>query len=118
MLTNTHEDVIKKIEQEYPETCKELKSYMDEMYLTFCKKQNDYGPGNISLGTTLQKPEDIKASLAAITFRMNDKIQRLINLIVKKNTYESQNEAVRDTFIDLSVYAAIADIVSKGKWSK
>ena len=48
---------------------------------------------------------------------MNDKVQRLLNLVVKHNR-EAQNESVEDAFGDLSVYGVIARIVANGKWAK
>ena len=31
-------------EEMYPQTCEEFKNILDEMYVTFCKKQRNYGP--------------------------------------------------------------------------
>ena len=53
----------------------------------------------------------------ALIVRMNDKINRLINLVIKKNE-KPQNESVMDSFMDLANYAVIAKIVSEGKWGK
>ena len=107
------------VEKTYPETCKAFKELQQQDYDLFCKKQFDYGPGNISLGSTLEKPEDVRASLCGITFRCNDKVQRLLNLVVKKGTIEdSVNEPVMDSFIDLTVFGTIARIVKMGKWCK
>ena len=47
----------------------------------------------------------------------DDKIQRLMNLVVKHNR-DAQNEPVMDAFKDLSVYGIIAQIVDNGKWGK
>ena len=33
-----------------------------EQYELFLHKQHDYGPGNISVGTMLQTPEEVKLS--------------------------------------------------------
>ena len=54
---------------------------MDCERVAFCRKQSNYGPNNISLGTTLEKMEDRKMSQMGIWFRMNDKIQRLKQLV-------------------------------------
>ena len=69
-------------EKEYPETCKEFKRIMTEQYVLFCKKQKNYGPGNISVGTDLKSDGDVKLSLTGLWFRINDKIQRLKQLII------------------------------------
>ncbi len=74
--------VVKQIEEEYPAMMAEYKKIMMEQYETFCLKQSNYGPGNISVGTSLATPEDIKLSLTGLWFRMNDKIQRLKQLVV------------------------------------
>lgn len=110
-------EIIQKIESEYPEMMQEYRRIMWNQYETFCKKQSNYGPGNISLGTDLSKHEDKKMSLIGLWFRMNDKIQRLKNLVVLgKNDVVGESEI--DTFQDLSVYGIIAQIVSNGKWAK
>ena len=104
-------------EKEYPETCKEFKRIMTEQYVLFCKKQKNYGPGNISVGTDLKSNEDVKLSLTGLWFRINDKIQRLKQLIIlghKDNVGESET----DTFQDLSVYGIIAQLVSSKVWGK
>ena len=41
-------------ERLYPNTTSEFKKILDEMYETFCKKQRNYGPGNISVGSSLE----------------------------------------------------------------
>lgn len=113
----TDPDTVRKIEQEYPEMMQEYRRIMWQQYETFCKKQSNYGPGNISLGTDLTKDEDKKMSLIGLWFRMNDKIQRLKNLIVL-GKQDTVGESELDTFQDLSVYAIIAQLVSNGKWAK
>ncbi len=114
----TQDEIIKLVEQQFPETCKEFRSIQEEHYLTFCKKQFDYGPGNISLGSALATPEEKKASISAIVVRLNDKIQRLINLVLRKGWAKSANESVSDSFLDAAVYGIIAEIVIRGKWAK
>ena len=109
--------VVKQIEQEYPQMTAEYKKIMFEQYETFCSKQSNYGPGNISVGTALATPEDIKLSLTGLWFRMNDKIQRLKQLVVL-GKQDNVGEAIDDTFQDLSVYGIICQLVSRGKWAK
>ena len=104
-------------EEMYPETCDEFKNILDEMYVTFCKKQRNYGPGNISVGTALQTKEDIKLSLTGLWFRQNDKINRLKQLVVLGQPDEV-GESIADTYEDLAVYSVIAQLVSRGKWAK
>ena len=109
--------VIKEIEDQYPEMTKEFKRLMREQYETFCKKQSNYGPDNIALGKDLIKEEDRNLSQMGIWFRMNDKIQRLKQLVLLGGK-DNVGEAVDDTYQDLSVYAIIAQIVKNGKWGK
>jgi len=104
-------------ERDYPEMAKAFNQITSEMYDLFCEKQHDYGPGNIAMGTTLKSKEDVHMSLMGLVVRMNDKINRLINLIIKKQI-EPKNESVIDTFMDLANYSVMAKIVSDGKWGK
>ncbi len=90
---------------------------MFTQYELFCLKQSNYGPNNISVGTKLETAEDKKLSLTGLWFRMNDKIQRLKQLVVLSKE-DSVGESIEDTFQDLSVYGIIAQIVSNGKWAK
>ena len=110
-------DAMNYIEKEYPETSKEFKEIQFEQWATFCKKQMDYGPSNIAMGTALKTKEDRRLSLIGLIVRINDKVQRLMNLVVKHNR-DAQNEPVMDAFKDLSVYGIIAQIVQNGKWGK
>lgn len=115
--TFKNSDVVRQIEVDYPQMTTEYKKIMMEQYETFCLKQSNYGPSNISVGTSLSTMEDVKLSLTGLWFRMNDKIQRLKQLIVfgKK---DNVGEAVEDTFQDLAVYGIICQLVSRGKWAK
>ena len=111
------ESAVEYCERVYPQTTEEFKNILDEMYVTFCKKQRNYGPGNISVGTSLETKEDIKLSLTGLWFRINDKVQRLKQLVVLGQPDEV-GESIQDTYEDLSVYGIIAQIVQRGKWAK
>ena len=87
---------IEYIEKTYPETVKEFQKLQFEQYALFCKKQMDYGPSNISVGTNLENDEEIHLSLTGLWFRMNDKIQRMKNLLM--NNQEANNEPLEDSF--------------------
>ena len=110
-------EVVAQIEQEYPEMTAEYKKIMIEGYETFCLKQSNYGPGNISVGTSLVTEDERKLSQTGLWFRMNDKIQRLKQLVVL-GKQDNVGEAIDDTYQDLSVYGIIAQLVSRGKWAK
>lgn len=109
--------VIKQVEEQYPEMTKEFKRIMREQYEIFCRKQSNYGPDNISLGKDLSKDVDKKLSLMGLFFRMNDKVQRIKQLVVL-GTDDNVGESVDDTYKDLSVYSIICQIVKNGKWGK
>jgi hypothetical protein len=109
--------IVEEIEKQYPEMTDEFKRIMFTQYELFCLKQSNYGPGNIAVGTSLETEDDMKLSLTGLWFRINDKIQRLKQLVVLGKE-DNVGEAVEDTFQDLSVYGIIAQIVSNGKWAK
>ena len=111
------EGIISKIEKEWPEMTKEFQAIQQEQYRLFCIKQNDYGTGNIAMGTMLDTPGNIRLSLTGLIVRMNDKINRLLNLVVK-NGKTPENEPISDSFKDLSVYGIMSQIVASGKWGK
>ena len=45
---NKEQTAVEYCEETYPQTTQEFRNILDEMYETFCKKQRNYGPGNIS----------------------------------------------------------------------
>ena len=112
------DDVISLMEKEWPEMTTEFKKLQREQYELFLHKQHDYGPGNISVGTQLQTPEEIKLSLTGLWFRMNDKIQRLKNLLMSGRDNAVQGEPMEDAYLDVSNYGIMATIVKNGKWGK
>jgi hypothetical protein len=116
-MSENQETAIEYCERLYPETTNEFKVILDEMYDTFCKKQRNYGPGNISVGTSLDTEDDIKLALTGLWFRKNDKIQRLKQLVVLGQPDEV-GENIQDTYEDLSVYGIISQIVQRKKWAK
>ena len=115
--TKKEQSAVAYCEETYPQTCEEFKKILDEMYITFCKKQRNYGPGNISVGTSLETKEDVKLSLTGLWFRINDKVQRLKQLVVLGHPDEV-SETIEDTYQDLAVYSVISQLVSRGKWAK
>jgi hypothetical protein len=70
------------------------------------KKHKDYGPTNISLSPG--------GPLNGLRVRMWDKTARINHLI--DNGATPENESLRDSFIDLLNYSAIALMVLDGKW--
>ena len=110
--------IIKQMEQEWPEMTEEFKKIQRQQYVLFLHKQHDYGPGNISVGTQLQTEDEIHLSLTGLWFRMNDKIQRLKNLLMNKRESAVKDEPMEDAYLDVSNYGIMATIVSRGKWGK
>ena len=117
-LTNDHGDIVTLMEQEWPEMTKEFKRLQREQYELFLHKQHDYGPGNISVGTQLQTPDEIHLSLTGLWFRMNDKIQRLKTLLMGNRGNAVEGEPMEDAYLDVSNYGIMATIVKNGKWGK
>lgn len=76
------------------------------------KKQQDYGPRNIS-----------EFALIGVLVRMNDKFARIRNaMIVSTNGITLNdamvNESLDDTFKDISNYCTIALMLRRGLWPK
>ena len=112
------ESIIEQMEREWPEMTQEFKKIQREQYELFLHKQHDYGPGNISVGTQLQTEDEIHLSLTGLWFRMNDKIQRLKNLLMSGRDNAVEGETVEDAYLDVSNYGIMATVVSRGKWGK
>ena len=107
---------IQELEQRYPEIAQEYKRIAAEQFNLFAAKMLDYGKGNISVGTNLETPEEVKLSLTGLWFRMNDKMNRLKNLVLLNQKPNVTSEYTTDTFQDMSIYGIIAQIVQNGKW--
>jgi len=109
--------LIQKIENQYPEMTGEFKRIIFTQYELFAKKMESYGADNISLGTKLDREEDIDMSLKGLWFRMNDKMQRFKNMLFN-NAQDKVGEPLEDTWQDLSIYSIITQLVKNGKWGK
>jgi hypothetical protein len=68
-------------EQTYPTLAEEFKKIQKEQYELFASKMLDYGIDNIALGTILENPDDIQLSLTGVWLRVNDKVNRIKNII-------------------------------------
>jgi hypothetical protein len=111
-------DTVRQMEKEYPIIANEFKEVMAAQYELFAAKMLSYGMGNISMGSNLETKDEVKFSLTSIWIRMNDKMNRLKNLVLLGNKNPLDNEPTMDSWIDLTNYGVIAQIVSKGKWKK
>jgi len=110
--------IVEQMEKEWPKMTTEFKRLQKEQYELFCRKQHDYGPGNISVGTQLITPEEVHLSLTGLWFRMNDKIQRLKTLLMGGREHAVEGEPLEDAYLDVSNYGIMATIVKNGKWGK
>ena len=81
-------------------------SIYSELQQVLVKKQQDYGPHNISAAPG--------GAVNGLLVRMNDKMERLKNLYYSDR--EVQNESLEDSFLDLANYAVICLMVQRGKW--
>jgi len=105
-------------EHEYPQTTQMFKDIMNAQYELWCKKMLSYGASNISLGSDLQKNEDVRISLTGIWFRMADKVARIKQLVLLNKENTLKDETINDTYVDLSIYSIIAQIVKRKVWGK
>jgi hypothetical protein len=85
---------------------KELSAVFEEKKELFERKQRSYGPTNIS-----------KWGELGVLVRSSDKVERLANMIFYQNPNPLNDESEEDTWSDICVYAAIALIIRRGKWS-
>ena len=108
-------EAVKWCEDNYKALTDEYKKIMMEQYVLFCKKHRNYGTGNINVGTNLDTNNDVKLALTGLWFRLNDKIQRLKQLVVIGEP-DTVGESMKDTYQDLSIYGIIAQLVSQKKF--
>ena len=109
-------DVVRLMEERYPEMMGTFRKIQREQYELFSQKQMAYGKSNIMLGGDIGVEDDRIAAVRGITIRLNDKMQRLLNLVLKGVVNPLKNESVSDTFMDMSVYGIISLIVQRGEW--
>jgi hypothetical protein len=107
---------IRDFEKTYPELSKSFREIQKEQYVLFASKMMDYGLGNIALGSDLTEKEDVDFSMMGIWLRCNDKINRLKNLLKRKGDAYVKNEPMIDSFVDISNYGIIAQLVLRGQW--
>lgn len=82
--------------------------YYSDLLKVLVDKQRDYGPKNISAAPG--------GPINGLLVRMNDKMQRLINLTYD-NPNDPSNESIKDSYADLANYCVIAMMVLDNKWS-
>lgn len=77
----------------------------DELLEMFLKKHRDYGKGNILSGKEL-----------GIAFRINEKAERLKNLLM--SGADPANESIEETFVDIAVYGVIGVLYRRQQFQK
>jgi hypothetical protein len=112
------QDIVRYMENKYPEMTQEFRTIQQEQYELFLHKQHDYGPQNVAVGSLLKTKEDIKLSLLGLWFRIQDKTERIKTLLMRDDGNSVQDEPVVDSYNDISVYGIMAQVVSRGKWAK
>ena len=100
------------LKKECPNLYKSYEAIVEEQFELFAKKQLDYGISNISTGANLETKEGKDFALNGLWFRMNDKISRWKNLIIKNR--KGNNETLLDTYQDLGNYSIICQLINKG----
>jgi hypothetical protein len=116
-LGRQQSEVVIEMEKKFPIMTAEFKRIQQAQYELFCAKQSNYGPDNISMGSSLEREEDRKLSLQGLFFRLNDKINRYKQMIMF-GSKDAVGESLDDTFKDISVYGIITQLVQSGKWGK
>ena len=114
-------EIIKKIEEQYPECSDAIMNNFDRAYNLWALKQHDYGDSNIRLGLNLssssERSQNNRLAQLGVVIRMNDKVSRLINLY-KKDGVTAIDETIEDTALDIMNYANMLMVLKSNKWGK
>ena len=100
---NLSADASKKIRDEF---INDVWRVLDGAGNLLIRKHKDYGPKNIA--------HSPGGALNGLRVRMHDKTARINHLIDSK--VAPSNESLKDSFVDLLNYSAIAILVLEGKW--
>jgi hypothetical protein len=114
-----NEQKIAAVLKKYPNLVDDLKELQLQETDLFCIKQYDYGMENIKAGQDITTETGKRLALLALTFRLNEKVQRLFSLLLKTDQPLNEvagNEPLVDSFEDLSLLAKIAQLVYNDKW--
>ena len=84
---------------------KKVAEVQQEALELFTRKQLSYGSGNISAFGT-----------QGVVIRLNDKVQRLVNMVFNNVDNQVLDEAIEDTFIDICNYGAIGVLTERKHW--
>lgn len=78
----------------------------EESHEVLIRKHQDYGPDNIARAPG--------GPLMGLAVRLHDKVARLAHLL--ENGATPENESLADTFLDITNYGAIGQMVLGGTW--
>lgn len=106
------------VEKQYPETCVQLQREMEKLYRLFLRKMGTYGPHNIDHHADINTVAGQHLVDAQITLRVDEKSQRMMNIIFnQKGTFPS-DETMEESWQDLSLLPIIRLVVAAKKWGK
>ena len=88
----------------------EAMTVMMNCAVLFDKKQHDYGSKNIAGWASKNQ------NIFGVLVRLNDKIQRLANLLEKKEQ-QVESEKLSDTAQDICNYGAILELLITDRWT-
>lgn len=109
-VKDNSQDVTDHMLNEYPTLMNSIKDHFNECFRLMARKQMDYGMGNIAMNGNK------RLALLGVAIRLNDKIQRLLNILDNENS--PNNESLEDTAQDITNYGAIFQAVLNDEWKK
>ncbi len=102
----------------FPETFQSIPTLQWELFKTLAVKNYNYGDQNITMGGDIYGDDKaMHFALVALSIRMNDKMQRFMNL-VRRGDVGTSDETVLDTLRDMSNYALIGVVMLSEKWGR
>jgi len=102
-LINRLSDTIADLSPNHADIILDFFNYQIDALEVFIHKQYDYGPSNVA------NFGDI-----GILIRLNDKIERLKNLMMSQS--KVHNESIADTWLDISNYGLIGLMCAEDSW--
>ncbi len=102
-LINRLSDTIADLSPSHVDIILDFFNYQIDALEVFIHKQYDYGPMNIAYFGNI-----------GVLVRLNDKIERLKNLIL--NNKEVNNESIYDTWLDIANYGLIGLMCEEKLW--
>ena len=102
----------------YPNMFRAIPMLQWDLFKTLAVKNKNYGAGNITMGGDIYNdPQAMQFAMTALSIRLNDKMQRFMNL-VRTGEAGTSDETVMDTLLDMSNYALIGAVILTNNWGK